>query len=62
MCNKVEYALKDSRKISSQLEKCSDSKLMQSVLSGRTFKYHFGGGEVSNASSVLWNFSRPLFE
>ena len=27
-----------------QLEECSDSKVMKSVLNGRTFKYHFGGG------------------
>ena len=44
MWNKVEYALKDSRKIAGQLEECSDSKVIQSVLNGQTFKYNFGGG------------------
>ena len=54
MCNKVEYALKDSRKIASQLEECSNSKLNENVLNGKTFKYHFGwGGRSSYASSVL---------
>ena len=42
MWNKVEYALKDSQKTAGQLEECSYSKGIQSVLSGRTFKYHFG--------------------
>ena len=41
MWNKVDYALKDSQKAASQLEECSDSKRMKSVLNGRTFKYHF---------------------
>ena len=40
MCNKVEYAMRDSRKIASQLEECSYSELMQNVLNVRTFKYH----------------------
>ena len=39
--NKVEYNLKDSKKVLGQLEYFSDSKVMQSVLNGRTFKYHF---------------------
>ena len=43
MWNKVEYALKDSRKLAGQLEECSDSKLMISELNGRTVKYYFGG-------------------
>ena len=42
--NKVEYYLKDPQKAAGQLEDCSDSKLTQSVLNGRTFKYHFLGG------------------
>ena len=42
MWNKVDYALKDSRKMSGQLEECSDSKVMKSVFNGRNFKYHFG--------------------
>ena len=42
MCNKVEYALKESRKMAGQLEECSNSKGMQSVFNGSTFKYHFG--------------------
>ena len=44
MRNKVEYALKDSRKMAGQVEECSDSKGLKSVLNGRSFKYHFGGG------------------
>ena len=41
MWNKVEYDLEDSRKVTGQLENCSDSKGMQIVLNGRTFKYYF---------------------
>ena len=37
MWNKVEYALKDSRKSAGQLEECSYSKLMKCVLNGSTF-------------------------
>ena len=44
MCNKIEYALKDSQKLAVQLEECSDSKGMQSVLNGRAFKYNVGRG------------------
>ena len=44
MWNKLEYALKDSRKVAGKLEECSDSKGIQSVLNGMTFKYHFWGG------------------
>ena len=44
MCNKLEYTLKYSLQLAGQLEECSNSKLMKSVLNGRTFKYHFGGG------------------
>ena len=40
MWNKVEYDLNDSRRVAGQLEECSGSKLMQSVLNERTFKYH----------------------
>ena len=43
MGNKVEYDLKNSRKMIGQLEECSDLKVMQIVLNGRAFKYHFGG-------------------
>ena len=43
MWNKVEYALKDSRKVAGILEECSDSKVMQSLLNGSTLKHHFGG-------------------
>ena len=43
ICDKVEYALKDSQKAAGVLEECYDSKVMQSVLNGRTFKYHFWG-------------------
>ena len=32
MWNKVDYSLKDSRKMAGQLEECSDSKVTQSVL------------------------------
>ena len=52
MWNKVEYALRDSQKIAGQLEECSYSKLIVSVLNGSNFKYiYLGGG--SYASSVL---------
>ena len=44
MWNKVEHTLKDSQKPVGQLEECSDSKVMQSLLNVRTFQYHFGGG------------------
>ena len=43
MWNKVDYALKDSRKAAGQLEECSDSKGMQNVLNQGTFKCHFWG-------------------
>ena len=43
MWNTVDYALKDSRKMAGQLEECSDSKVMQSVLNVRPFEYNFGG-------------------
>ena len=42
MWNTVEYALKDSRKMTDQLEECSDSKRMKSVLKENPFKHHFG--------------------
>ena len=44
MWNKVEYTLKYSRKMACQLEDYPNSKVMQSVLNGRTFKYHFWEG------------------
>ena len=44
MWNKVEYALKDSQKLAIQLEECSDSKGMQSVLNGITLIYNFWWG------------------
>ena len=42
MWDKVEYALRYSQKMTGQLEECPDSKVMQSVLNGRTSKNHFG--------------------
>ena len=36
--------MKDSQNAAVQLEECSDSKVMQSVLNGRSFKYNFCGG------------------
>ena len=36
MWDKVEYALKDSKKSAGQLEERSDSKVMQSLFNGRT--------------------------
>ena len=44
MWNKVDYTLKDSPKSACQLEDCSDTKVMQSILNERTFKYHYGVG------------------
>ena len=35
--NNAYYALKDSQKLAGQLEECSDSKGIQSVLNGSTF-------------------------
>ena len=54
MWNEVEYALKGLRKSAGQLEDCSDSKGMQSVLNGSTLNI-FWGRQVSYASSVLQN-------
>ena len=42
--NKADYAPKDSQKMEGKFEESSYSKVIQSVLNGRTFKYHFGGG------------------
>ena len=42
MWDKVEYALKDSKKSAGQLEECSDSKVIQSVFNGRTLNTIFG--------------------
>ena len=36
MWNKVEHALKNSRKMAGKLEECSDSKVMKSVFNGMT--------------------------
>ena len=44
MRNKVKYALEDSQKMAGQIKEFSDSKLMQSVLNGHTFKYYYEGG------------------
>ena len=44
MLNKVEFTFKDSPKAAGQLEECSYSKVMQSILNERTFKYNFGVG------------------
>ena len=44
MWNKLEYALKDSPKLAGLLEECSDSKVMQNMLNGRTFKCDFCRG------------------
>ena len=44
MWNKVKCDLKDSQKVAGQLEDYSDSKVIQSVFNGSTFKYNFGGG------------------
>ena len=44
--NKVEYTFKDSPKSAVQFEDCSDSKVIQSILNERTFKYHFGVGRL----------------
>ena len=45
--DKVEYNLKDSQELAGQLEECSDSRVMKSLLNRRTFKYHFGGGRFN---------------
>ena len=42
MWDKVEYALKDSKKSAGQLEECSDSKVIQTVFNGRTLNTIFG--------------------
>ena len=44
MWNKAEYDLKDQQKLAGQLEECSDSKVMKSVLNRKTFNYHFWRG------------------
>ena len=44
MWNKVEYTLKDSQEMAGQLEECSDSKVMQSVLNGRNLNTILGRG------------------
>ena len=60
MCNNVEYYLKDSQKAEGQLKEFSDSKRIQSVLNGRTFKYHLGGGRF-HMLSHSYEFSHGLF-
>ena len=42
MWDKVEYALKDSKKPAGRLEECSDSKVMQIVFNGRILNTIFG--------------------
>ena len=42
MWDKVDYALKDSKKSAGQLEECSDSKGMQNLFNGRTLNTIFG--------------------
>ena len=44
ICNKSEYDMKDLRKMAGQLEEFSDSKVVQSVLNVRDFKYNFWVG------------------
>ena len=41
MWDKVEYALKDSKKSASQLEECSHSKVMQKLFNGRNLNTIF---------------------
>ena len=60
MRNKVEYDLKYSQKSTGQLEECSDSKVMQSVMNGRTFKYHFWGC-IFHMLPQSYTFSQGIF-
>ena len=60
MWNNIEYALKDSQKLSGQLEECSDSNGMQNVLNGRTFKYNFWEGSF-HMLPQSYKFSHSLF-
>ena len=60
MWNKVEHDLKYSQKSAGQLEECSDSRGMQSVLNGRNFKYHFGEGRFHMIPQSC-KFSHGLF-
>ena len=59
MWNKIEYDLKDSPKMAGQLEEFSNSKVMKSVLNGRTFKYNFGGDRF-NMLSKSYEFSHSI--
>ena len=59
MWNKLEHELKYSQKAADQLEEYSDSKGMQSVLNGRTFKYHFWGGRFHMLTNT-YKFSHGL--
>ena len=59
MGDKVDYALKDSLKMAGQLEDFSDSKVIQILLNGRTFKYTFGGGRF-HMLPQSYNFSHGL--
>ena len=60
MWNKIEYDLKDSQELAGQLEECSDSRVMKSLLNRRTFKYHFGGGRF-HMLPQSYTFSHGLF-
>ena len=42
MWDRVEYALKESKKSAGQLEECSDSKVMHIVFNGRNLNNVFG--------------------
>ena len=42
MWDKVEYALKDSKKSAGQLEECSDSKVMPGLFNGGNLNTIFG--------------------
>ena len=56
MWNQVEYALNDSRKTEGQLEELSDSKVMQSMFNGRTFKYLFFWGGMDRFHMLHWSY------
>ena len=58
--NNIGYDLKYKRIAAGQLEECSDSKVMQSLLNVRTFQYHFGGGRF-HMLPQSYKFSQGLF-
>ena len=60
MWNKVDRVLKDSLKAAGQLEECSYSKVIQSVLTGRVFKYHSWGGRF-HMLPQSYKFSHDFF-